>query len=95
MLSPADQFMKDWREIPAARRRVVFLSRRVLRIAPTDQQAAAFEPLQAISQNVAGDLLRRSEELDVSMLVIQQEIAHHQQRPAISDEIERAGDRAG
>ena len=63
-------------------------------VAVSCDQAAAFEPGQPFRQNVAGNALGRVEELGEAALVVQQQVAHHEQGPAVADQVEGAGYRA-
>jgi hypothetical protein len=72
---------------------MIFLARRVLCVFPPDDQPAALEPLESIRQDVAGDSLRRREELSETTFVVEQQIANDEERPPVADQIERTGDR--
>jgi hypothetical protein len=51
------------------------------------------QPLQPIRQDVAGNTFRRREKFGKAPLAAHH-VPHHQQRPFVPDEVERAGDRA-
>src|SRR5207245_8218673 len=71
-------------------RQVVLGPRRTLAVGDALDQALLFEPLQPLGQQVGRDLLLRGEKLAVAGLAGQQ-IAHDQQRPAIAEQVQRAG----
>jgi hypothetical protein len=60
-----------------------------------DDEAAPFEPLEPIREDVGGDTLRRRQKLREAALLIEEEIPQDEQRPAVPNEIERARKRAG
>ena len=58
----------------------------------SDQQVL-LEAVEALGQDVGGDRFRRGEQL-AEALAAAQEIADEEKRPAVTDQIEGAGDRA-
>src|SRR4051812_10339661 len=65
-------------------------------VAPIERagyQPRLFEALEPVCQDVGGDAFGRREELPVATLA-QQQIPDDEQRPAVPEEIQRAGDGA-
>ena len=90
-LSPANQFAEHRDQIAPARRRMIFLARRAVphrRINPhrSSRASRSARMLVAIRSGEA----RKSANRRLSQ---KRRVAHHQQRPAITEEVERPGDR--
>lgn len=73
---------------------MVLLARRAFGVALSRDQPALLEPFEAIREDVAGNALGRGEEVGEPPLVVQEEIPDDEERPAIADEVERAGNGA-
>src|SRR5262249_12298455 len=78
----------------ALRGKHVGVAHRMLLIRGADNDAGTLQALETIRQNVGWNALRRTRELAVSALAVQQ-VPHHQQRPLIAHDVERIGDCAG
>ena len=65
---------------------------RALGVQPRDQQSVAFEPLEALGQDVRGDARNQAEQLVEPGRAGQQRL-HHQQRPPVADPGQRLGER--
>jgi hypothetical protein len=74
---------------------MVLLTRRVIFVAPPPYQTAPLEPFEALAQDVGRDMLGRLQELGKAALAVEEQVAHHQERPPVTDDVERAGDRTG
>jgi hypothetical protein len=65
----------------------------MLAVAARLENPLRHQPLQAVGEDVGGDALRGIEELRVAVLAAD-DVADHEQRPAVAEHVERAGDRA-
>src|SRR5262245_33383727 len=79
-------------EVETLLRQLVLVPLRALAIEDALEHALVDQPVEPVSQNVAGD----SEALlqFVEAVEAQQDVADDQQRPALADDLERSGDRA-
>src|SRR5919202_456573 len=92
--APGGERVDGRAERAAAVGQLVLDARRALAVGAAFDEAFALQALQALGQDVGRDLLGRIEKLAETALAGQQ-VADHQQRPAIADHVEGAGDRTG
>ena len=72
---------------------VVLEARRALGVRLAGDETGALEAFQALGQDVGGDVLGREEEIAEAGFT-GEEVADDEQRPAIAEDVERAGDGA-
>src|SRR5262249_20850024 len=87
--------MEDGLDVASRRSRVVLLTGRALLVPLPFDQAGALQAGQAFRQDVARDALRGCEEVGVAALAIEEDVAHDEERPAVPEDVEGAGDRTG
>jgi len=89
--APRDDFQQDREEVDALRGQAV-ATRSSLVV--TFDNAVAFEPGQAIGQDVGRDPFLRSQELRVGRPALEHQVADDEQRPRVAENLEREVDRA-
>jgi len=92
--APEDQLHDDGREIDALGRQAIDHLAPVLGIAAGADDSGRLEALQALGQDVRGDPFVRGEELLVRLVAAQHEVADDQQRPAVTEDLQRDVDGA-
>src|SRR5262249_41406187 len=92
--SPSDQLAEHGPQIVPARGEGVLVARRVPLVPAPLEEAAPFEPTEPLGENVRRDAFGGLQELREAMLVVEEEVAQHEQRPRVAENIESAGDGA-
>jgi hypothetical protein len=93
-LAPSDQFAQNWQQVAAAGGDDILVARRTLLVAPPLDEAAAFEALQTLRQDVGRDLFRRREKIGEAVLVVEEQVTQDDQRPGVAEDVQRARDGA-
>jgi hypothetical protein len=91
--APFHHCPQDRPELFTLRRQPVFDPGRVIAVPTGRDDAGLDEPLQSIRKDVGRNAFRRTEELGKASLASDQ-IANHQERPSIADDIQGARDGA-
>src|SRR5438067_7720915 len=92
--SPVEQGLQHRAERPAFCGQDIFGARRVLLVEMAFDDAGFLEPLQPGGQRIGADAGQRMLEILESARPLEQQVAQDQDRPALADDVERAGDRA-
>ena len=87
--APDEQIQKHRRQIDAFLSEPVVHLPAILRFDFGDQNVVGLEPAQAIGQNIGGDAFPRLLELPERTVAANHEIPDNQQRPAISQDVQR------
>src|SRR5579863_3491437 len=66
----------------------------MLLIRRLSNEARVFQSFQAVGKNVGGNAFQRILQLTIGHIAAEQ-VANHEQRPLVANEVESAGDRAG
>jgi len=93
LLAPSHHHIKHMLQLFAFLRQGVGITHRALLIRSPHKNSCFFQSFQTIGQKVGWDFLRRFEQL-VEGGPATQQIAHDEERPFVSGDIEQIGDRA-
>ncbi len=91
--APLHHRPQDRPQLLTLRRQPVFDPWRVIAVATRRDDAGLDQPLQSIRKDVGRNTLRRAQEFGKAPLAADQ-IANHEERPSVADEIQGARDRA-
>src|SRR5207244_1117386 len=79
-------------QVAALAGELIFVALGALGVANSLEDALLDQPVQAVGQDVAGDAQALLEVIEAAQA--EKRVADDQQRPALADDLERAGDRA-
>src|SRR6267154_185056 len=95
LVGPADNLPEHREQLGALPGQAVLMANRIALIGLLRHQAGFFQPFQPVSQNVGGNALVRLHEFPVQALAQEKQVAHHQQRPLVAQNVQGVGDGAG
>src|SRR5258706_110466 len=95
LVGPADNLPEHREQLGALPGQAVLMANRIALIGLLRHQAGFFQPFQPVSQDVGGNALVRLHEFPVQALAHEKQVAHHQQRPLVAQNVQGVGDGAG
>src|SRR5882672_9653869 len=91
LVGPANDLPEHREQLGALPGQAVLMTNRIALVGLFRQQARFFQSLQPVRQNVGGNAFTRLDEFSVLARAQEEQVAHHQQRPFVAQDVQRVG----